>query len=304
MPMDSDEAYDAQLGSQKDSSAVFRKHSDCSTECSASEASASISNALAQVQGKLLAEHVLHLAHDKDGCLRVHQALELAEADEDRWAIAEGLKGHVWEVSRCPHANHVLQKYIVTMRPSACVFILEELLQRGPEAICRFARHKYQTRILQRLLEHLWPSQVAELVQILLRDAVGLMMHRFGSYVMQSVMEFGQEGQQQQLLLAMAGSIGELGRNNDACMVIGRALELGTPEMTSALLDAVLGDAGAIAAMSHMRRGHTAVVSALDSASPEQLARASVQLRQQLDSLVMNRYGRIVLHCVKEMAEQ
>lgn len=252
------------------------------------------------LQVSLISKNILDLAHDKNGCRMVQKAFEEVGSDETRLAIVEGLKGHVWEVMRCRHANHVLQKYIATMRPSACIFIIEELSQHGPDCICKAARHKYASRILQRLMEHLWPSQIAFLVETLLPEVEALMMHRYGNYVVQHIIEFGTAAQQQHVLEAMKHSVAELCLNNDACMVLGKAFDLVEPQMKSSLLDAILQQKGALAAMAHMRRGHTAVVCALETARPVQMLEACMQLMQQIQSLRSNRYGRIVLNAAQQ----
>eukprot|EP00443_Scrippsiella_acuminata_P031154 CAMPEP_0115354862 /NCGR_PEP_ID=MMETSP0270-20121206/98810_1 /TAXON_ID=71861 /ORGANISM="Scrippsiella trochoidea, Strain CCMP3099" /LENGTH=190 /DNA_ID=CAMNT_0002777219 /DNA_START=42 /DNA_END=611 /DNA_ORIENTATION=- len=106
--------------------------------------------ALEQDRAALIAKSAWKLSRDQDGCRVVQQALEEADSDEARSALVETLRGHVWEAALCPHANHVLQKYIVTMKPAACQFMVDELAQRGPAGSSKLARHKYGYRVFQR----------------------------------------------------------------------------------------------------------------------------------------------------------
>jgi len=226
----------------------------------------------------------------------VQRALEDAESDSARAALlAESLRGHVWEVARCPHGNHVLQKYVTTMKPSACQFIVDEFSQMGVFGIGKMARHKYACRVLQRLFEHCWPSQLDQIVDCLLADVVSLSMQRYGNYVVQHLLEYAAEDAQRRVAKRLEAHVAELALNNDACMVLEKALLMGAPEVQDSLVEAVLGSPGALSSMAHTRRGHSTALVVLDIARDTQLDIARVQIQQQMASLQTNRYGRIVL---------
>lgn len=229
----------------------------------------------------------------------VQQALEEAQSDEAREEIVTALKGHVWEVMTCPHANHVLQKCIVTMKPSACQFIVDELMAHGVASASKLARHKFGYRIFQRLLEHLLPQQTATLVEGIMTDCVSLSMHRFGTYVIQHVMEHGTNGQRRQVAAALVPEMAKLSANNDACMVLDAALVRGDEETQGLLVQAILASEGAIGAMAHTRRGHAAVLSLLPLAEDNLLESAQRQLAQQAASLKKSRFGRLVLNSAR-----
>jgi len=255
--------------------------------------------ALEQDRAALIAKSAWKLSRDSEGCRFVQQALEEADSDEARSALMQTLRGHVWEAAWCPHANHVLQKYIVTMKPAACQFIVEELMQSGPASSGKLARHKYGYRVFQRLLEHLLPQQTAPLVEALMMDCVSLSMHRFGTYVMQHVLEYGTDAQRQQVVAALTLQISKLSVNNDACMVLDAALVKSDAEIQDVLAQAILESDGAIGAMAHTRRGHVAVLSLLELIGGELLEVATQQLAMQAASLKKNRFGRLVLNFVQ-----
>merc|ERR1719199_226882 len=106
---------------------------------------------------------VWDLARYQQGSRDVQQELDDAD-DYTRVVLSRELQTHVWEASKCPHANHVLQKCIETLRPSDSQFIIDELLQSGPRAVARAARHPYGCRVLQRLLEHCSADQMKTIV--------------------------------------------------------------------------------------------------------------------------------------------
>eukprot|EP00443_Scrippsiella_acuminata_P065224 CAMPEP_0115558534 /NCGR_PEP_ID=MMETSP0271-20121206/99483_1 /TAXON_ID=71861 /ORGANISM="Scrippsiella trochoidea, Strain CCMP3099" /LENGTH=250 /DNA_ID=CAMNT_0002992543 /DNA_START=95 /DNA_END=844 /DNA_ORIENTATION=+ len=159
-------------------------------------------------------DDVLSRARDREGCRAVQRALEDAESDSARAALlAESLRGHVWEVARCPHGNHVLQKYVTTMKPSACQFIVDEFSQMGVFGIGKMARHKYACRVLQRLFEHCWPSQLDQIVDCLLADVVSLSMQRYGNYVVQHLLEYAAEDAQRRVAKRLEAHVAELALN-------------------------------------------------------------------------------------------
>jgi len=246
---------------------------------------------------------VLARTRDREGCRMVQKALDDAENDEDRVALADCLRGHVWEVARCPHGNHVLQKYVTTMKPSACQFIVDEFVQMGVFGIGKMARHKYACRVLQRLFEHCWPSQLDKIVDCLLADVVALAMQRYGNYVIQHLIEYGSEGTQRRAAKQLEARIAELSLNNDACMVLEKALQSASEEVQDSLVEALLGAPGALAAMAHTRRGHSTALVVLELARDCQLEAARQQIDEHRASLQTNRYGRIVLGWVRRQCE-
>jgi len=199
----------------------------------------------------------------------------------------------------CPHANHVVQKYIVTMKPAACQFIVDELIQQRAGSVCKLARHKYGYRVFQRLLEHLMPQQKSQLVEGLMTDCVSLSMHRYGTFVMQHILEYGSDTERAKIIAALVPQISKLSMNNDACMVLDAALGKSDAETQDLLIEAILDCGDAIGAMAHTRRGHVVVLSMLELVGGELLEKARLRLAKQASSLKRNRFGRLVLNFVQ-----
>uniref|UniRef100_A0A7S2PJZ8 PUM-HD domain-containing protein n=1 Tax=Zooxanthella nutricula TaxID=1333877 RepID=A0A7S2PJZ8_9DINO len=244
----------------------------------------------------LVARYALDLSHDREGCLLVQQVLEQAQSDDTRLAIAESLRGHVWDVVRCPHANHVLQKIIVAVKPSECQFIIDEIAKRGAEALGKLARHKYAYRVLQRMLEQLHQWQMAPLIKRLAADSVALSMHRFGTFIVQHALEYGTEDQQNCIIAQLTTSIPTMSRNNDACMVLDKALVVSSGSSQATLTKAILDSDGSLVDMAHTRRGHVAVISLLQIVGRAALEEAARQLAAKEQSLRGSRFGRSVLN--------
>uniref|UniRef100_A0A7S2LBI1 PUM-HD domain-containing protein n=1 Tax=Zooxanthella nutricula TaxID=1333877 RepID=A0A7S2LBI1_9DINO len=251
-----------------------------------------------QRQDAVIVRHALRLSHDREGSHVLQGALDAAQSDEVRIAIAEALRGHIWEVARCSHGNHVLQRIVISIKPSDCQFIIDEITARGGEAPGKLARHRFAYRVVQRLLEQLHQWQVVPLVEQVIADCVALSMHRFGTYVVQHALVYGSEEQQVRLMDKLARDIPQLSRNNDACMVLDQALAAGGERHQAAFAQALLDCDGALADMAHTRRGHVAVLSLLQLAGGDLLDRAHLQLVARQRSLRSTRFGRVVLNAI------
>jgi hypothetical protein len=235
------------------------------------------------------------LSRDGKGCRDVQDAMDWVQSDEDCVAIVDELRGHVWEALCCPHANHVLQKGIIKMRPQNSQFIIDELLQTG--RVRYAARHKYGCRVLQRILEHCRADQVQPIVDDLLADAVMLSKHAYASYVMAHIFEQGVDEQQHALMEVLVANAVNLAADGWACAVIEKAFMFGDVESCLMLASAILQENGLIARMALRRRGHPVVKIILDlfeEGSPE-WASVRTQLRDEEASLRTARFGRIVL---------
>lgn len=240
------------------------------------------------------------LARDSEGCRVFQNTIEDATSDEAREALAAGLRGHVWELVQCPHGNHVLQKYIMTMNSSACRFIIEELTVRGLPGLSRVARDRYGCRILQRIMEHVQHPQLVDMLDFLVKDGVVLSTHRYGTYVMQHLLEHGSDAHRRHLIRDLAAHAELVSVNNDACMVLESAFAHGPQESQELLLTALLKTGSAIAAMAHMRRGHPVVLAMLQLLGSDELSEGRRQLEGQATSLSGNRYGRLVLNLLRQ----
>jgi len=226
-----------------------------------------------------IAGRVWQLSQSPRGCRRVQRELDVAETDAQREAVARELHGHALEASRCPHANHVLQKMIMTLRPQAVQFVVEEL---AAAPISDTARHKYGCRIVQRLVEHCSPGQVADMQSELLKDVYGLIAHQFGTYVVQAILRHGAPQHRPVILEAMRRSFRKLSAGMSTCNVIAALLETLDVAGAEKLARELVGEAGLLAFMASMRRGAQVVVSLLEQLRPAERQVAVAALKADL----------------------
>jgi hypothetical protein len=236
---------------------------------------------------------VWSLSQDAIGCREVQLALEDAKEDHLRVTIALELRGHVAEALRCPHANHVVQKCITSMKPTASQFILNELLTE-PGIILEAARHKYGVRIIQRFLEHYPSSQVMNLTDYLLSEFSELARHPYGNYVLQTLLEHGTTEQRHHFAEALVKDAVAISQDTFGCAVISSAMSYLERNDQLTLARRILHVPGLWALMSHARHGHQAVRCILQVLEGTEHDSAKQKLRADLPALRVSRYGRLV----------
>lgn len=242
-------------------------------------------------------------ARDAQGSREVQEAFDDASTLENggdvRRALAMELHSHVWEALKCPHANHVLQKCISTMRSSECQFVIDELVQLGERAIGQAARHRYGCRIYQRLFEHCTPKQMHGIVEILLRDAVALSTHIYGIYVMQHLLEHGSQSHVLQLTNVLTEHALTIAQDVQGPAVLSKALEHASSESRVTLANAILAEPAIPTTMGITRHGHHAAKLALQYAESSHKSAALAELTQQKTRLRTFRYGRALITFVE-----
>lgn len=256
----------------------MRGGSDVSTDADASDVeadAASCSSSSAHPSLSLLGR-VWALSQDARGCREVQEALgDESLSETQREAIAAELRGHVLEAAVCPHANFVLQKCIVALKPEAVQFIVSEI---PSHSVTSLAQSRYGCRILQRLFERCHRSQVHALVESVLADIVAIAQSPYGNYVVQNLLDSpGADAEQRcRLVQLLRDAVGELGLHPSGfgCIVISAALTKCRTESRKAILRAVLEEPGLLGSMARKRHGHKTVLAALDVAEEAEFERA------------------------------
>jgi len=221
--------------------------------------------------------------------------LEHSSSDAERIALADGLRGHVCEALSSRHANHVLQKFIVTLPSHALQFILDEITEGGN--VCEVARHEYGCRILQRLLEHCRDDQVEELVTAILGDVVSLCQDKYGCFVMEHVVEFCCEEQRHRFAMALVQNASNLGFGRHVLAVLQKTFECIDEEDAMMLSQVLVKVDDLLVSMSRNRNGSCVVKAILQAlaSSCDELSAARLMILSAEASLRKARYGRSVL---------
>lgn len=177
---------------------------------------------LGQLGDVSLSGRIWKMSRDACGCRLVQSALDKAATDQEKEALTYELHGHVWEAIHCPHANHVLQKVVVLLRPEALQFVVQELLAGGA---INASRHKYGCRVVQRLIEYCPPHQTCGIVDALLQELTSVAGHPYGNYVIQKAVQHGLQVHQQFIVSAIKADIGSFATDPNLSAVLGAAIE-------------------------------------------------------------------------------
>lgn len=254
---------------------------------------------LGQLGDVSLSGRIWKMSRDACGCRLVQSALDKAATDQEKEALTYELHGHVWEAIHCPHANHVLQKVVVLLRPEALQFVVQELLAGGA---INASRHKYGCRVVQRLIEYCPPHQTCGIVDALLQELTSVAGHPYGNYVIQKAVQHGLQVHQQFIVSAIKADIGSFATDPNLSAVLGAAIE--HCDAHSAELAAMLVEDGRLlVAMACSRLGHASISHVLDALSPSHYAQAKRLLRNERKTLRASRFGKQVLQVLAEDTE-
>jgi len=228
-------------------------------------------------------------------CRLVQHALELSD-EQGQISLVSELKTRVIEATMDPHANHVLQRAVELMRPGAVHFVLDELKQHKKGA-SDLAKHRYGCRVLERLIEHFPPQELADLVSEMLADARSLVGHPFGNFVMQHLLEHGEPAQRRHLVATICRTREELwwiAAHQHACSVLDKALSYCPVADQRFLAKKVLDISGLLPVMAVQRGGFAAThrLFKVISDEPPLLVEAKLQLAQRSDELLSSKHGR------------
>jgi len=245
-----------------------------------------------------IAGRVWSLSQEAHGCRQVQAALDAAGSDGVREAWAGELRGHVLQASKCPHANHVLQKCIGLLRPAAVQFVIDEMLAG---AVSQTARHKYGCRILQRLVEHCPAQQVRPLVETLVPEVGMLSRHPYGNYVVQNLLQRATEDQRHRMVGILAKDIRFLGSEACGCAVVSTALSYAPEADRQTLARSLCDEPGLLVFMACTRHGHVAVLRVLELLEGDERHEASRRLQSEAGALRVSRYGCVVVEHVEAL---
>jgi len=218
-------------------------------------------NSASELQGRVWA-----LSQDAQGCRDVQDAISSAPLAYACTLAAE-LRGHVNAAVQCPHANHVLRIVITRMPAPAFNFILEELMNQGPSHITEMAGHRFGCRIIEGLLAHGTPSQVALISACLLQDAIALCNHMYANFVMQRMFEHASVLHRSILMQQLHSNLALVGVSFYGSAVLGQALQHASSEDGRALAAHIVSVPGLFAAIAKYKHGKSIVAFVLDMLS-------------------------------------
>lgn len=234
---------------------------------------------------------VWELSRSAEACREVQAALARADGPTAA-ALACELRGHVWEAVACPHANHVLQRCIRTLRPVPA-WLVEEILAWGRGGVVELAEHRFGCRVLERLLESCEEGPRRRLGACLLEHLGGLSRHPFANYCVQHLLQYGAPEHQARILQASLDEVATLATDYHGGGVVTRCMASGPRASRLELAEALLERPSLLERMAVYRFSHGAVIEMLKLG--ETAPRVRRLLAGKRSQLAATRYGREVL---------
>lgn len=233
-----------------------------------------------------------------EGSRAFQAALDEAAGNEERAALAEELRGRVWEALRCPSANHALQKCIEVLPAQATQFVFDELVA-GPDGCGRgifaAARHRYGCRVLERLVEQGRSEWYGALLDALVADSAELFVHAWGNYVIQHALEHAPREWRDKLLRMLEQNIGLADTKPHARAVISKAIESAEDGELASLARAISSRPGLLSSMACTRHGYSGLLHLVRTLSGAEGQEVRRQLTEEVDVFRRTRYGRIIV---------
>merc|ERR1712217_104700 len=131
------------------------------------------------------------------------------------------LEPFVAELYDSPHGNHVLTKLVEVIPAVALQPIIGQLQSQGPAIV---AKHRFGSRVLERLLEHCSEMEIGELIDQIVEKSEMLCKHIYGNFVIQHLLEQGSLTRRQAILNHLLPVLPYLAMHRTASHVVQRAL--------------------------------------------------------------------------------
>jgi len=195
---------------------------------------------------RAMAESMLHLVSDAEGCRRVQRLLEDADPETMQNLLRE-LAPAALDMVVSPHGNFVLAKMIEVAPAESVGLVITHLSGHAEET----ARHRYGCRIMCRLLQRSSKRNadprlpelpgLEGLLEELLVKAQALCYQIFAHHVIQSVLENSpQHEHRHRIFEALHADLQRCAQDRHASFVIETALKCCCPRDVESLADSLI----------------------------------------------------------------
>jgi hypothetical protein len=263
--------------------------------------------------------NIWQLSRSKSTTQKVQEELQ-TQSRLKHIELAEGLKSHAWEASKDPNANHVIQAFVEVADSEILGWIVEELSDASKDcSFVRASKHRFQCRVIQRMLEYFPHDMTKEIVEAHLRteeEAVELCNHAFGNYVMSCLLTHQRTTDQvERMMEILRQKCSVIGADSNGANVIGNALTEDWSKNYSIrkkqleLADTIVMSDTLLLDMGKTRHGHATIKFAIqlllrsevdEAGSVEKIRHAINCFKKNENYLKDNRYGRATLKYMNE----
>ena len=147
--------------------------------------------------------------------------------------IIDALRDQVVSLIQDLNGNHVIQKCLNHLSSDDAQFIFDAV---GSHCII-VGTHRHGCCVLQRCIDHASGHQKAQLVRQISANAYTLVQDPFGNYVVQYILDLGEESFSRPLCAGFLGQIGNLSKQKFSSNVIEKCIRTAEADVKRAMID-------------------------------------------------------------------
>eukprot|EP00443_Scrippsiella_acuminata_P002866 CAMPEP_0115209074 /NCGR_PEP_ID=MMETSP0270-20121206/21550_1 /TAXON_ID=71861 /ORGANISM="Scrippsiella trochoidea, Strain CCMP3099" /LENGTH=542 /DNA_ID=CAMNT_0002622699 /DNA_START=191 /DNA_END=1819 /DNA_ORIENTATION=+ len=173
-----------------------------------------------------MCKDLLSAAEDQCAC-RVVQELLKAPSKSDGSMMLAKIFPYTDRLLESQHGNHVLTKAVEVAIPAEIATVIDKVWRTGAVYV---AKHRFGCRLCERLIEHHGEDHaVVALLNSLALSSVEMCKHRYGNYVLQSMVEHGPAGPTKKVFEALVPKMGEMAVHRFASHLAQKMLQVDCP---------------------------------------------------------------------------
>jgi len=203
-------------------------------------------------------------------------------------AITIALRNSVVPLIKDLNGNHVIQRCLQKLSAQDKHFIYDAVA--GGKCV-DVATHKHGCCVLQRCIDFASHEQKMMLVREIASNALTLVQNPFGNYVVQYVLNIGDETINDMVISKFLGSVGSLSINKFSSNVIEKCLRIGSTQLKAALVGELL-ECQMLPAILQDSFGNYVVQTALSVAELKQFNEFAEVLKPMLHLIRNTPYGK------------
>ncbi|XP_047329952.1 pumilio homolog 1-like [Impatiens glandulifera] len=247
-----------------------------------------------------LFSNVLSLGLQMYGCRVIQKAIEVVDLDQKIKMVGE-LEGHVMRCVRDQNGNHVIQKCIECVPEEHIQFIVTTFFDQ----VVTLSTHPYGCRVIQRILEHCKDPMTQSKVMVEILGSVSMLAQdQYGNYVVQHVLEQGNDSERSTIIRELAVNIVQMSQQKFASNVVEKCLLFGDPSQRQLLVNEMLGTTDENEPLQAMMKDQFAnyvVQKVLETCNDEQRELILSRIKVHLNALKKYTYGKHIVARVEKL---
>ncbi|XP_047313825.1 pumilio homolog 1-like [Impatiens glandulifera] len=211
------------------------------------------------------------------------------------------LEGHVMRCVRDQNGNHVIQKCIECVPEEHIQFIVTTFFDQ----VVTLSTHPYGCRVIQRILEHCKDPMTQSKVMVEILGSVSMLAQdQYGNYVVQHVLEQGNDSERSTIIRELAVNIVQMSQQKFASNVVEKCLLFGDPSQRQLLVNEMLGTTDENEPLQAMMKDQFAnyvVQKVLETCNDEQRELILSRIKVHLNALKKYTYGKHIVARVEKL---